>query len=62
MAKGPFNELVEHLHSLKQELVGSGFTEAERAAILGAEARSFHLDMKVIPELEAFLIRNQGFR
>lgn len=50
-----FNDLTAHLSQLRDELTGAGFSEIERAAILGAESRAWHLDMKVMPALEHFI-------
>jgi len=47
-----FSDLMTHLLQLQRELIAAGFSEAERAAILGAETRSWHTDMKVTPDLE----------
>jgi hypothetical protein len=50
-----FSDLTTHLSQLRDELTRDGFSEIERAAILGAESRAWHLDMKVMPVLEHFL-------
>ena len=49
-AKQSFSDLVEHLYELRGELIG--FSESERAAILGAECSNYFLSVKLLPEIE----------
>lgn len=57
-----FKALTDHLQRLRASLIVEGFSEIERAAILGAEARNWHIDVKAIVELAAPMAQSGPYR